>query len=289
MSLIFERVAGPFGFTEGPVWDGNGVIFPDIPSDRILYYDEATGECDVLYTDTNAANGLKLDAAGRLFACEMNGRRIGCYHDDGYEVIVDRYEGDRFNSPNDVAIDSDGELWFTDPYYGAGWEPDDKVLDLDHRSVYRVNPDEPETLTRVTADTTNPNGILVSPNGNTLYVAQSDYDGPAELRAYPITGDRELGEYETLHNFAPHRGIDGMCLDNDGNIIATAGWDDSGPGPLLYVFAPSGRILETHSIPDPLPTNCCFGGNELRTLYVTGSTGCLYRAETDRTGLLGAP
>jgi gluconolactonase len=298
MSWEFERVAGPYGFTEGPVWDGGGVLFTDIPNDRVMRYDVDTEECTVRHTGTGAANGLKLDADGALYACEMNGRRVGRYADgggdgdpdaDGYEVVVDRYGGARFNSPNDLAIDDEGTVWFTDPFYDADWEPADKRLELDHRSVYRVDPEAPETLTRVTHDTTNPNGLLVSPDGATLYVAQSDYDGARELRAYPIAPDGSAGDYEVLHDFGPHRGIDGMCLDAEGNVVATAGAAESGPGPLIYVFTPSGRVLETHPTPDPRPTNCCFGGDDLATLYVTGSDGCLYRAATDRTGLLGAP
>lgn len=287
MDLEFERVAGPFGFTEGPVWDGGGILFSDIPNDHILRYDVDTGECTVRYSDTNAANGLKLDAHGCLYACEMNGRRLSRYGNK-YEVIVDRYDGDQFNSPNDLAIDPDGLVWFTDPFYDTDWEPDDKQFELDHRSVYRVDPDNPDTLIRMTDDTTNPNGLLVSPDGETLYVAQSDYDGRLELRAYPIVDDGTLNEYTILHDFAPHRGIDGMCFDMEGNIVATAGSTESGPGPMIYVFTPTGRVLETQSSPDPMPTNCCFGDDDLQSLYLTGGDGYLYRSRTDRTGFLGA-
>lgn len=287
MSWEFERVTGPYGFTEGPVWDGSGVLFTDIPNDCIHRYDVDGGECEIYYTDTNAANGLKLDADGCLYACEMNGRRIGCY-DDEYEVITDRYQGDAFNSPNDLAIDDEGLIWFTDPFYNDDWVHDE-ALELGQRSVYRVDPDNVETLARVTDDTTNPNGILVSPDREMLYVAQSDYERARELRAYPIADDGTLGEYKVLHNFAPHRGIDGMCFDMDGNIIATAGSAESGPGPMIYVFTSAGRILDTHPTPDPKPTNCCFGGEDLQTLYLTGSEGYLYRTRTNRTGLLSSP
>jgi len=285
--MDFKRVAGPFTFTEGPVWDGSGVLFSDIPTDRILRYDADTGDCTVRHDDTNGANGLKLDARGRLYACEMNGRRIARYGEE-YEVVVDRYRGDRFNSPNDLAIDSEGRIWFTDPFYDCDWE-DDKELELDHRSVYRVDPADPPTLTRMTADTTNPNGLLVSPDGETLYVAQSDYDAHLELRAYPVTGEEPLPEFDVLHDFAPHRAIDGMCFDDEGHIVAAAGSDEGGPGPMIYVFTPAGRVVETHPAPDPMPTNCCFGDADLRSLYLTGSDGYLYRARTDRTGYLGAP
>jgi gluconolactonase len=137
----------------------------------------------------------------------------------------------------------------------------------------------------MTRDTTKPNGILVSPDQKTLYVAQSEYGEQArrELRGYPIGPDGTLGPYRVLHNFHPHRGIDGMCLDADGNIVATAGWEQSGPGPMIYVFAPSGRVLETHPVPADRPTNCTFGDADLQTLYVTASA-CLYRARMNRAG-----
>lgn len=288
MSWQFERVAGPYGFTEGPVWDGEGVLFSDIPNDRVMRYVPETGECSVAYTETGGANGLKFDHVGRLYACEMVGRRIARYDGDR-TVVADRYEGARLNSPNDIAIET-GTLWFTDPFYDADWEPDDKELELEHRSVYRVNLEADSfDLERVTTDTTQPNGILVSPEGDRLYVADSAYgdDTPSELRSYPIEAHGSLGEPTVLHNFNPHRGIDGMCLDTDGNIVATAGWAETGPGSMVYVFDPNGRVLETHPLTDPLPTNCAFGGDDLQDLYVTGSEGSLHRARTNRTGLLG--
>jgi len=289
MSWEFERVAGPYGFTEGPVWDGEGVLFSDIPNSRVMRYDASTGEAAVYREGTNAANGLKLGPDGALYACEMSGRRVARYTEAGTETVVEEYEGGRFNSPNDLAFDSAGNLWFTDPFYDTGWlDAETHEFDLDHRSVYRVDTDDPETLTRMTHDTTNPNGLLVSPDDGTLYVAQSDYEGDLELRAYPIEDDG-LGEYEVLHDFSPHRGIDGMCFDEDGNVVATAGYEQGGPGPMVYVFAPDGRVLETHPVDVPRPTNCAFGDDDLRTLYLTGSDGFLRRARTDRRGLLGAP
>lgn len=289
MSWEFEPVAGPFEFTEGPVWDGRGVLFTDIPSGRILRYDSETGDCGVYLDGTGGANGLKLAPDGRLYGCEMGGRQVARYDADGSTTVVDRYRGKRLNGPNDLAI-HDGAIWFTDSFYDVPWLGEQQ-LELDHRSVYWVDPDTPNTLARVTRDTTNPNGILVSPDGDQLYVAQSDYaeDAPTELRAYPIEGGTAVGDYVVLHDFHPHRGIDGMCLDVDGNIVALGGWAESGPGPTAYVFAPDGEVLERHPVPDPMPTNCAFGGTDLGTLYATGSEGYLYAVETGRAGYLGPP
>lgn len=290
MSWEFEVLAEPLGLTEGPAWDGSGLIFTNIPNNRILRYDPTDGEISVFRTGTNGANGLMFDPQGKLYACEGDARRIVRYDPDGsVEVICDNYQGKRLNSPNDLAIDLQGRIWFTDPRYGD--RTDD--LELDHRSVFRLDPrpDGAWECVRMTYDTTSPNGLLISPDNKTLYVAQSKYGDheERELRAYPILEDGTLGRYEVLHNFYPHRGIDGMVLDISGNIIATAGWELSGPGGMIYVFAPNGRVLETHPVPCNRPTNCTFGGDDLRTLYVTSIEGHLLRTQTDRQGLLHYP
>lgn len=287
MSWKFERVAGPVGFAEGPAWDGEAVLFTDIPNSRIMRYDCRSGGCSQFLTATNEANGLMFDRDGRLFACEGGGRRVVLYQPDGTStVIADRFEGMRLNSPNDLAFDGAGRLWFTDPRYGD--VVDD--LELDHQSVFRLDPGSGGQweIRRATFDTTRPNGLLVSPDQRWLYVAQSHYGEKLELRAYPIDAEGALGPCEVLHNFHPHRGIDGMCLDTDGNIVATAGWEESGPGPMIYVFSPRGRVLATHPVPADRPTNCSFGDADRKTLYVTAS-GCLFRARTEHTGYMIFP
>lgn len=289
MSWEFELVAGAFDFTEGPAWDGASVLFTDIPNSRIMRYDPGAGECTEFRKDTNEANGLMFDQDGRLFACEGGGRRMVHYDSVGSAaVIADTFEGKRLNSPNDLAFDAQGRLWFTDPRYGD--RTDD--LELDHQSVFRLDPqaDGSWEIMRVTHDVTKPNGLLISPDQQWLYVAQSEYgEGKKrELRAYPVNADGDVGEHAVLHNFYPHRGIDGMCLDTDGNIIATAGWQRSGPGPMIYVFAPNGRVLATHPVPVDRPTNCTFGDADLRSLYLTAGA-CLFRARTEHTGYLIYP
>jgi len=286
MTWTFDPVAGPFSFTEGPVWDGGGVVFSDIPASRILRYDIETGETAVHHEETGHANGLTMGPDGLLYACGQRFGRVVRYEADGSRTVVaDTFEGDSLNSPNDLTFDSDGGLWFTDPRYEQG-PVEQQPLELDHRSVYRVDPDDPSTLTRVTHDTTNPNGLAFSPDGRTLYVAQTDYElgKPSELRAYPVS-DGGLGEYEVLHDFGDAAGVDGMCLTEDGVIVAAAGSSHGGPGPSLYVFAPDGDVLERHPFPDRLPTNCAFGGDDRSTLYMTAGSGCLYRIETDLVGL----
>lgn len=285
----FEELARFSHLIEGPAWDGNGLLFSECDASLIHRYDPATGQCQVWLRDTGEANGLMFDRAGHLYACEGGHRRIVRYEPARTVTVVDSFAGKRLNSPNDLAIDDAGRIWFTDPRY----TDDRETMELDHESVYRADPhwDGSWTLQRMTFDTTRPNGLLISPDQRTLYVAQSEYGegNPRELRAYPILADGTLGQYEVLHTFYPHRGIDGMCLDVDGNIVATAGWQQSGPGPMIYVFAPDGRVLETHPVPVNQPTNCTWGDADLRTLYVTTGAGVLFRVRTNRQGRLLFP
>jgi gluconolactonase len=295
MSWKFELLMKPEGelITEGPVWTGEEILFTHIRKSRILRYDLKSGAITVWREGTNRTNGLCFDAHGRLFGCCSGGRSILRFDADGKNtVIADRVGGRKLSTPNDLAIDRKGRIWFTNPVNEGNWDPTE-VEELDNRSVLRADPqqDGSYTVTRVTFDTTQPNGILVSQDQRTLYVAESGYTrGIArELRAYPIKGDGSLGTPDVLFTWGEdargvHRGIDGMCLDADGNIVATAGWEVSGPGPMLYVFSPNGRVLETHPVAANRPTNVCFGGADMSTVFVTSTNGHFFKAQTHRTG-----
>ena len=296
MSWNFELVAGPYGgTTEGPVWDGQALLFTNIPNNRILRYDPQTGGTTEHFTGTSRTNGLCYDSQGNLYGCQSGGRRIVRFEKDGTTItsLPHQLEGKRHNNPNDLAVDKQGRIWFTDPFNGSAGDQE-----LDHMSILRLDPNGGDgwELNRATFDVSRPNGVLISRDQKTLYVAQSDYseDQPRELRAYPINDDASLGEYKTLHSFGidhqgVQRGVDGMTLDAEGNIVVCAGWEQSGPGPMIYVFAPSGRILETHPMRVDRPTNCCFGDPDMRTLYVTTGGGHLFRARTERTGWIMWP
>jgi gluconolactonase len=296
MNLNFEMLDPAYGgVTEGPVWDGSGLLYTRIQQSRIMRFDPATKAPVIWRENTNCANGLTLDPQGRLYACEggaaIGARRVVRYEQDGsVTVLADRFEGKRLNIPNDLVVDPEGRVWFTDPYYegAAGpWSEDRSNKELEHDSVYRLDPQRDGTYSihRVTSDTTRPNGLLFSPDYQTLYVAQSGRGTEKrELRAYPVNPDKTLGEPVVLHDFGEHRGIDGMCLDAEGNIVACAGWEQGGPGPAIHVFSPSGDMLETHPVPCKRPTNCAFGGDDLHTLYVTTIEGFLFSAHTHRAG-----
>src|SRR5579885_3112288 len=293
----FEVLDPAYGeVTEGPAWDGSGLLFTRIQQSRIMRYDPATGKVSIWRENTNYANGLTFDAQGRLYGCEggatADARRVVRYEaGNGVTVLVDNFEGKRLNIPNDIVADPAGRIWFTDPYYegAAGpWSFDRSHKQLPHDSVYRLDPQAggSYSIRRVTFDTTRPNGLLFSLDYRVLYVAQSGRlpEEKRQLRAYPVRSDGRLGAAEVLHDFGEHRGIDGMRLDAEGNIIATAGWELGGPGPSIYFFSPSGEVLERHPVPAKRPTNCCFGGGELSDLYVTTTEGHLFRAHTGRCG-----
>ena len=297
MSWDFIAVQGPFGGTsEGPAWDGESLLFTHIPESKIYRFNPKTSTTEVFRENTNCANGLMFDESGNLYACEGGGRRVVRYDGASIEVLAESYEGSKLNVPNDLAIDTQGRVWFTDPFYeGAGgpWSEDRSNKELDHDSVYRIDMTDGKStaVSRVTEDTTRPNGLLFSLDYQTLYVAQSGRvpEEERQLRAYPVNSDGSLGSHEVIHDFGEHRGIDGMVLDADGNIVATAGYKAGGPGPLIYVFSASGEVLETHPTPFDRPTNCSFGGEDLSTLYVTTGDGFLLRAFTERQGRLNFP
>jgi gluconolactonase len=149
-------------------------------------------------------------------------------------------------------------------------------------------------IIRVTSDTRAPRAVLLSADDTTLFVADGGANDPEprELRAYPVREDGSIGPFVVLHTFGrdyrgPHRGIEGMCLESNGNVVACAGWMRSGPGPMIYVFSPSGAVLQTVPLPFDLPAKCTFGDAELATLYVTTLEGKVYRIED--SGLKGHP
>ncbi|HIF73286.1 MAG TPA: SMP-30/gluconolactonase/LRE family protein [Dehalococcoidia bacterium] len=281
----FENSAPVIGsITEGNAWDGERMLYSNIAMNRIMSYDPETGLVETWREDTEGTNGLNFDSEGQLFGCSGNGRKIVRFDPNGQMVtIADRLDGRRINSPNDLAITPSGSIYFSDRVSDVN--PD---VGIDHSSIISAEPQEDGTYKTVrrTFDTTMPNGLLFSSDYKILYVAQSDYlaSEKRELRAYPVKDDGSLGEYAVLHDFGPHRGIDGMTLSSEGNIVACTGWEISGPGGNVTVFDPKGRIIETHPTPAQRPTNCTFVGEDL---YVSSIEGhCLVAKNTGMTGHL---
>ncbi len=274
----WELIAKHDNLTEGPAWDGEALLYTEIAANMVWLFEPKSKKRIAWRKDTNGANGLYFDRLGRLFACEGGGRKMVRYEQGKpAQVVSDGFQGKHFNEPNDLAIDSDGRIYFSDPNYGA------RPMQLDHESVWRAEPifGGSWLMARSTFDTERPNGVLLSPDQKTLYVAESPRPPQhrRQLRAYPVNGDGSLGDHVVLHDFGPYRGVDGMCMTSDGVVIATAGRREAGPGPMLYAFAPNGRVISTHRTPEGTdqPTNCTFGGPGLDELFVTFGSGHVYR------------
>ena len=288
MSWKFEPAAPVIGtITEGNCWTGQHMLYSNIAMDRIMRLDVKTGLVDVFASDTEGTNGLNFDANGVLYGCAGTGRKIVRFDEHGnHYAIVDRVDGRRFNGPNDLAITPSGTIYFSDRVADVG--PD---VGIDYSAIISATPLQDDTwdCTRRTFDTTQPNGLLFSTDYKTLYVAQSDYraNESRDLRAYNVNDDGSLGDCEILHDFGPHRGIDGMTLSSDGLIVACTGFEVSGPGGNITVFDPQGRIIEQHPTPAERPTNCTFVGEDL---YVSSIQGhCLVARNTGLTGHLLYP
>src|SRR5262245_26889100 len=242
-----------------------------------MKYDPKKNETTVFRKPSGRANGLDFDPQGRLVACEGantgGNRRITRTEKDGkVTVLADKWMGKRFNSPNDLTIDSKGRVYFTDPRYVG-----DEKREIDTESVYRIDVDG--KVTQIISDVSKPNGIALSPDMKTLYLADSDNKGKRLLLAYPLDRDGNVGKRKELYDFGKDRGIDGMSVDEKGRIWATAGRDKTGG---VYVFSPEGKKLGFIAIPET-PTNCVFAGKDRSTLYVTAGKS-LYRIKTMARG-----
>ncbi len=306
MAWEFELVAGPFkGAAGGLAWDGEAMLFSLISAGRILRYDPGSRNVTEVRKWTYRTNGIAFSPEGCLYGAQAGARRIVRFNDDGSAAPMDHRVGGRVhNHPNDLIFDRKGRIWFTDPHSSIPTLGPQLDPLLEHASVLCLDLEKrADSISRMTFDTRAPLGLALSPDEKTLYVSESpdEPEGRRELRAYPIEADGTLGAHSVLATFGgdhrgPHRGVEGMCLDAKGNIVACAGSARSGPGPLVYVFTPSGQVLESHPVPAGNPMKCAFGDAGLSTLYVTtgegseGGEGRLYRVcNTGRKGLPLSP
>ena len=284
---VVEKVSEGFQFIEGPVWvgsaDDGSLLFSDIPGDRVYEWSEREGSSvfldpvflpDLETNGQGGSNGLTVDSQGRVVLCEHGNRRIARIEPDGTRItLADRYDGMRLNSPNDIVYHSSGAAFFTDPPYGLA---SPEAAELDWNGIYRLDADG--TLTLVADGQTRPNGIGLSPDEQTLYVANSDQEARIWM-AYPVNDDLTLGEGRVLLDLTDSEdaGVpDGFAVDTVGNLWA------SGPGGIV-VISPDGEHLGTLR-PDEQPANAAFG-NDGHTLYMTARTG-LYRVRTEVAGLM---
>lgn len=278
-----DVISSGFVWTEGPLWvpgsnDEPGyLLFSDIPRNSVYKWSEGVGASLYLkpsgytgvadYGGEPGCNGLVLDPDGRLVSCEHGDRRVSVMtKGGGKRTLVDNYNGKRLNSPNDAVFKSNGDLYFTDPPYGLPNRWDDPLRELDFCGVYRLSKDG--ALTLLTDEMTRPNGIGLSPDEKTLYVAQSDPEA-AIWMAFDVKADGTLGEGRTMYDatemVGEYPGLpDGMAVDAKGNIFAT------GPGG-VFVFDPKGRLLGRLSTGEKT-ANCTFGGPDGSTLYMAADT-----------------
>jgi gluconolactonase len=252
------KVVGDCKFTEGPAFSPKGfLLFSDIPNSRIVRVD-ADGTVSDFLKPSGAANGLVFDKAGNLYACQGGARRvvkIGT-QDGKIEPLCDSYDGKPLNSPNDLALDGHGGLYFTDPRYGG-----DAKIEQSCMGVYYV--DANGKTTRVIEDRARPNGILVSNDHKMLLVAEPN---KRELWSYAITAPGKLGEGKLIFTgdeTVDGGGPDGMCLDEQGHIYTTY--------KSIVVLKSDGSVVGRIPVPEH-PANCTFGGADGKTLYITART-----------------
>ncbi len=295
MNWTFELVYGPLGRPiVGLAWDGEAMLFSDTAESVILRYDQRNNTVTPERKYTNRTNGIAFGQDGVLYGCQEGSRRIVRFMPDGSATTTATRIGNRVhNMPYLLTVDRRDQVWFSDPDRSLSTSVLQRFPPLDHQSVLRLACGAPPRrhwyIERMTFDTSAPRGVALSPDEKTLYVAESDNKrgGVRELRAYPIGDDGTLGSHIVLHTFGSdyrgiHHGVEGMCVDIEGNIIACAGWQRSGPGPLIYVFSPTGAVLETHVVPADLPLNCAFGDSGLTSLYVSTTDGHLFRVRTGK-------
>ena len=263
-SAQVEKLAGDMKFTEGPVWipAKNILVWSDIPNSVLMQWSPDTKEAKE-YRKVEATNGNLLDHEGRLLSCQHSGRNVIREDKDGsITVLVDKFDGKKLNSPNDLAIHSDGSIWFTDPTYGLKGQPGE----IGGQWVYRFDP-KTKKMTVITKEFDMPNGIVFSPDEKTVII--SDTGKLGKIRAFPVNDDNTIG---TMKWEADIR-CDGMVVDKDGNIYTTTGKG-------IEILSPEdGKVTKTIKIPEH-PANCTLGGKDNKTLFVTARTG-LYSVQLE--------
>jgi sugar lactone lactonase YvrE len=248
-----QKLAGGFRFTEGPAWNGRGFwVFSDIDNNT-LYRITPTGKFQVIRKPTGKSNGNAYDAQGRLLACEHGNRRLSRKAPNGtFQTLASRYEGKRLNSPNDLAVKSDGSIYFTDPTYGTSQQS----LELGFRGLYRLFPDG--RLVLLDQEWNQPNGIAFSPDEKTLYVGDSE---TGQIFRFDVDEKGALTNKTLLATIPKPGDPDGMKVDGEGRLLV------AGPGG-VWIFAPRGGLLGKLPVPKT-PANLAFGGADGKTLLIT--------------------
>jgi gluconolactonase len=262
-------------WAEGPIYvpAGRYLVWSDIPNDRLLRWDETTGQVGVFREPAGYVNGNTLDFQGRLISCEQGNRRVTRTELDGsVTVIAERYMGKRFNSPNDSVATSDGSIWFSDPVYGilSDYEGHRGESEIGERNVYRVTPDG--SIEVAAGDFTNPNGLVFSPDESRLYVSDS---GANHIRVFDVADDWRLTS-DRIFASAAAGNFDNIRLDIDGRLWAAAMTDG------VHCYDPDGTLLGRIAVPEVV-ANICFGGRKRNRMFIA-ATSSLYSVLMSVTG-----
>ncbi|MHA6643984.1 SMP-30/gluconolactonase/LRE family protein [Mesorhizobium sp. A623] len=281
-NALLEKLYTGMRWSEGPVYfaDQRCLILSDIPNNRLLRWDEESGNVTIFRAPSNFSNGNTRDRQGRLITCEHRERRVTRTELSGeITVIADHYKGKRLNSPNDVVVKSDGSIWFTDPTYGisAEYEGGKAETEIGSCNVYRVDPAD-GMVSLMVDDFSRPNGLAFSPDESILYIADSgfwpDPNGPHHIRAFTVTDDGRLVSSRVFADVTP--GIpDGFRIDTDGNV-----WTSAGDG--VHCFAPDGTLIGKIHVPESV-ANLCFGGPARNRLFICGHSS-LYSVYVNTRG-----
>jgi gluconolactonase len=281
-----EKLADGCRWSEGPVYFGDGryLLWSDVPNDRILRWDETTGATSVFRSPSGFANGNTRDRQGRLITCEHAGRRVSRTEYDGtITTIVDRVDGKRLNSPNDVVVHSDGSIWFTDPPFGLLTDYEGGIAESERKpAVYRVD-GQTGAVTVMTDEIEGPNGLAFSPDEKILYVIASRAS-PRKVNAFDVVDDgRRITRNRILIDAGPGT-PDGFRLDTQGNLWC--GWGMGDPElDGVRVFTPQGEPIGHIYLPERC-ANVCFGGPKRNRLFMAASHG-LYALYVNAQGVAG--
>jgi gluconolactonase len=293
-SSTVEQLATGFRWAEGPAYfpEGGYLLFSDIPNNRIMKFDERSGQTTVFRENANYANGNARDRQGRLLTCEHSvTRRVTRTERDGsITVLADRFEGKRLNAPNDIVVKSDDTIWFTDPTFGINgeWEGSRAQPEQATTNVYRLAPNG--QLTAVVTDILNPNGLAFSPDESKLYVVEWRGTPNRSIWSFDVRADGTVGNKTKVVDAADHGALDGFRVDRDGNLWC--GYGSNGalePEPRevngrrvfqlrgrpedldgVAIFNPQGRPIGFIRLPERC-ANLCFGGPKGNRLYMTSS------------------
>jgi gluconolactonase len=285
-SAAVERLATGMRWSEGPVWFGDGryLLWSDIPNNRILKWEEETGQVGVFRRPSNFAIGNTGDRQGRLVTCEHGGRRVTrTEYDGGITIVLDRHDGKPLNSPNDVVVKSDGSIWFTDPPFGI----------LGHYEGTQATPELPQNVYRVDAasgrasvvagDLRGPNGLAFSPDETKLYVVESRATPNRLIRVYDVIDGKRLANDRVFVDAGPGT-PDGFRCDVDGNLWC--GWGMGSPElDGVVVFSPEGQLIGRIRLPERC-ANLCFGGAKRNRVFMAASRS-LYSLYVNTQGAPG--